>query len=212
MLKLATTQPSQWILISDCVTISNIKYGMSVEHLMLAFFALSHFSMVCSITIYQWIAANKIDISIIFFLGYFSADVSNSHTNWQLNHIHLLEIYLHTSSNSISIVYSLLLFVLFLFSNRIGGHAEIGTIKPLRNRRFVWTSFNAHIRLVLNGETINNSNNSLITVYEMILLRTRSASANREIRSIAIELQTQRHIIGFYCFSLIASNIGFNWK
>lgn len=29
------TQPSQWILISDCVTISsilNIKYGMSIEH------------------------------------------------------------------------------------------------------------------------------------------------------------------------------------
>lgn len=67
-----------------------------------------------------------------------------------------------------------------------------------------------HIRLGLNGETINNSNNSLITVYEMVLLHTRSANSNREIRSIAIELQTQRHIIGFYCFSLIASNIGFN--
>lgn len=50
MLKLTTTQPSQWILISDCVTFPNIKYGMSVEHLMLASFALSHFSMVCSIT------------------------------------------------------------------------------------------------------------------------------------------------------------------
>lgn len=209
MLKLTTTQPSQWILISDCVTFPNIKYGMSVEHLMLASFALSHFSMVCSIT--NELPRTK-SIFQLFFFGYFSADVSNSHTNWQLNHIHLLEIYLHTSSNSISILYSLLLFVLFLFSNRIGGHAEIGTIKPLRNRRFVWTSFNAHIRLVLNGETINNSNNSLITVYEMILLRTRSASANREIRSIAIELQTQRHIIGFYCFSLIASNTGFNWK
>lgn len=37
-----------------------------------------------------------------------------------------------------------------------------------------------HIRLGLNGETINNSNNSLITVYEMVLLRTRSANSNQE--------------------------------
>lgn len=108
------TQPSQWILISDCVTISsilNIKYSMSIEHRVLnaRFFSPHSHSVILNGTDWpntecRWkFCDRKKEIDIYIF---FSPD-SKWPPNWQLNHIHLLEFHLRTNTNSISILFFL---------------------------------------------------------------------------------------------------------